>query len=624
MKLLIVESPTKATKIAKFLPSEWRVEASRGHLRDLPEKALGVDLKDEFALRYELLADHRGTLTRLKKLAADADAVYLATDPDREGEAIAWHLAELLRHETQKIPIQRVTFNAVTQKAVTDALVTPRRIDLALVDAQVARRTLDRLVGYLVSPIACKKLDGRYSAGRVQSACLRLVVEREAEITGFTPTPYWTLEAHLEAGGQPFTARLSVIRETRAARWSQSAVEKVVEALRELTFIVAQVKSAEVSRHPLPPFTTSTLQQAASKALGLTPDRTMQLAQTLYEHGLITYMRTDAVFVAPEAQESARSLIESDYGVDYVPALPQVYVTKSAMAQEAHEAIRPTDVSVKTETLPEGGGRDLYALIWKRFVASQMRDARYAVSAALIIATQAPGKPFPVEFTAKGRTLVFDGFLKVYEEALDDGETRDDGQQLPALTNGQALALVTLTPSEHQAEPPPRFTDASLVAALEQRGIGRPSTYAGMVRLLRDRGYVKADGKRLMPTESGIKLNEFLTASFPDVFAPEFTAKFESQLDQIVTGKSERLTVLNAFWLAFYPLYKPLADQYAPQAKPTAKPPLKVLGKCPKCGGDLVERHSKHGVFAGCVNFPKCKGRPVPATFAPASRKGGR
>jgi len=620
MNLLIVESPTKAAKIAKFLSGDWRVEASRGHLRDLPEKALGVDLKHEFTLEYQVLPDHRGTLSRLKKLAATANAVYLATDPDREGEAIAWYLAELLKHETQKLPVHRVTFNAVTQKAVTEALAAPRRIDLALVDAQIARRTLDRLVGYLVSPLACKKLDGRYSAGRVQSACLRLVVEREQEIATFQPTRYWRLQAMLQVDGAPFTAYLSAVRDTRAAHWPQAVVEKVAGLLKEAVFTVAQIKGAEVTRHPLPPFSTSSLQQAASKALGLTPDRTMQLAQSLYEHGLITYMRTDAVFVAPEAQDAAQTLIESQYGLRYVPALPQVYTTNNATAQEAHEAIRPTDVTLRVETLPAGAGRDLYALIWKRFVSSQMSDARYAVQAAQISAMQAPDKPYPVEFMAKGRTLIFDGFLKVYEEAPDAGETRNEDQPLPALTNGQTLPLTSLTPSEHATEPPPRFTDASLIAALEQHGIGRPSTYAGMIRLLGESGYVKVEGNRLIPTEAGLTLNAFLSASFPEVFAPDFTAKFETQLDQITTGKAERLTVLSNFWLAFYPLYKPLADQYAPQAKPAPKAPLKVLGKCPKCGGDLVERQTKQGVFAGCIHFPKCKGRPAPVAFGPADR----
>jgi len=424
----------------------------------------------------------------------------------------------------------------------------------------------------------------------------------------------------LQVGGVPFTAHLSAVYETRAVRWPQAVVVKVAGSLKNAPFTVGQVKGAVVTRHPLPPFSTSSMQQAASKALGLTPDRTMQLAQLLYEHGLITYMRTDAVFVAPEAQDAARTLIESAYGAQYVPALPQAYKTTNATAQEAHEAIRPTDITLHTETLPEGARRDLYALIWKRFISSQMSDARYAVQAAQISAIQAPDKPYPVEFMAKGRTLIFDGFLRVYEEAPDAGETRDDGQPLPALANGQALTLTSLTPMEHATEPPSRFTDASLIAALEQHGIGRPSTYAGMIRLLRDRGYVKAEGKRLTPTEAGLTLNTFLTSSFPEVFAPEFTAKFETQLDQITTGKAERLTVLSNFWLAFYPLYKPLADQYAPQAKPAPKAPLKVLGKCPKCGGDLVERQTKQGVFTGCIRFPKCKGRPAPVAFGPADR----
>ena len=582
MKLLIVESPTKAVKIAAMLGAEWRVEASRGHLRDLPETALGVDLKHEFALDYHILPDHRGTLARLKKLAAQADAIYLATDPDREGEAIAWHLAELLKVNTDKARLYRATFNAITPAAVLAGIASPRRVDLALVDAQQTRRTLDRLVGYLISPLACKKLDGRYSAGRVQSACLRLVVEREREIVAFKPVPYWTLDANLETDGVPITARLSAVRDFRTVRWPQAVVEKLAEALLDATFTVAQAQESDAARRPAPPFTTATLQQAASKALRLTPDRTMQLAQTLYEHGLITYMRTDAVYVAPEAQTEARAFITNEYGAAYIPAVPQAYATHSASAQEAHEAIRPTDVARRADTLPDGDGRELYALIWRRFVASQMSDARYTVRAALIHAAKNADTPHPVQFTARGRTLVFDGFLKVYEEPLDDGETRSTGETLPVLANGQALKFIALVTAEHATEPPQRYTEAALVADLERYGIGRPSTYAGMVRLIRDKGYVSVDKRRLVPTPTGTMLNDFLTQAFPILFETDFTAKLESQLDQIADGKSQRLDVLTNFWQTFQALYRPLAEQFLPAKERRSQTAIESCRRVPE------------------------------------------
>jgi len=617
MKLLIVESPTKVVKIAAMLGPEWRVEASRGHLRDLPEAALGVDLTHDFALAYQLLPDHRGTLARLKKLAAQAETVYLATDPDREGKAIAWHLAELLKTAVDKSRLYRVTFNAITPAAVLAGIASPRRIDLALVDAQQTRRTLDRLVGYLVSPLACQKLNGRYSAGRVQSACLRLVVERERAITAFKPVPYWTLDANLQAEGVTFAARLSAVRDFRTTHWPQAVVEKLAEALLEATFTVAQAQVVESARRPAPPFTTATLQQAASKALQLSPDRTMQLAQTLYEHGLITYMRTDAVSVAPEAQNEARTFIGGEYGAAYVPALPQVYTTHNISAQEAHEAIRPTAVTYRADTLPDGAGRDVYALIWQRFVASQMSDARYTARAALIHAAKTPETQHPVQFVARGRTLAFDGFLKVYEEPLDEGETREASDALPALTKGQALNFVALVTAEHTPEPPQRYTEAALVAALERSDIGRPSTYAGMVRLIRDKGYVTVEKRRLTPTAAGITLNDFLSETFPSIFETGFTAKLERQLDQIAVGSAKRLEVLSRFWQTFEPAYRVLAQ---PFTHPEQSTPPKVVGVCPKCGGDLIERQGKQGVFAGCVNFPKCKGRPTPVTFLPVQK----
>ncbi|MHB8625969.1 MAG: type I DNA topoisomerase [Aggregatilineales bacterium] len=621
MKLLIVESSTKAHQIAAFLDNDWRVEASRGQLRDLPETDLGVDVKHNFTLDYKLLADHRGTLVRLKKLAGEASAVYLATDPDREGEGIAWHLAELLKSELHESAVYRVTVNAITPAAVMAGIAAPRQIDQARVDAQQARRTLDRLIGYLVSPLACQKLNGRYSAGRLPSACLRLVIDREYEITAFKAIAYWILDAQLTVNGEAFTARLNTVREFRTMHWPQGVVKQLVDALHEATFTVADVKRAEAARQPAPPFTTATLQQAASKALHLTPDQTMQAAQYLYERGYITFMRTDAVFVPPEAQVAARSLIHSEFGPLYVPSRTQMYSTSRTSAEEVSEAIRPTDVTRRPETLVAATGRDLYTLIWKRFVASQMGDARYLVTAATLHATKNAEARHPAQFLARSSSLLFDGFLKVYEEPLDESESRPVTTTLPALAVGQVLKLEKLSPIKQTTEPPSRYTDAGLIAALEAKGIGRPSTYASMVRLLRDKGYVKVDGRRLAPTAAGTALNDFLAATFPTLFGLDFTAKFEAKLDQVAASTAARGPVLSEFWKEFEAEYRPLAEQFGP-AVPT-KAAAKVLGICPKCGGNLVERRSKSGVFAGCANFPHCKGRAELLTFI-ATRKGAK
>jgi DNA topoisomerase-1 len=621
MKLLIVESPTKATRIATFMGKEWQVEASRGHLRDLPENDLGVDIKNDFALNYQLLADHRGTLIRLKKLVAEAEAVYLATDPDREGEAVAWHLAELLKTALRKTPVYRVRFNAITQSAIFAGIESAGQIDQALVEAQQARRTLDRLVGYLVSPLVRQKLNGRYSAGRVQSACLRLIVEREEAIKDFTDSAYWTVDAKFNVNDLAFSARLSGLRDFRTTRWPQTVIKPLGDGLREATFTVAEFNQRDITRRPLPPFITSTLQQAASKAFHFSPDQTMQLAQSLYERGLITYMRTDSVSVAPEGIEAARRFIESEYGAPYVPTLPQRYVPANDSAQEGHEAIRPTDITARPETLPSGDGRSLYLLIWKRFVASQMADARYNTQGATINASKKLDAHSQAQFTARGLNQLFDGFLRVYHEPLDDGEKPFINTALPTLTVGQDLKLAALVPMERKIDQPKRYTDASLVGVLEAEGIGRPSTYASTLRLLHDKGYVKSEDRRLAPTPAGTLLNAYLVAAFPALFESEFTAKLETQLDQIATGKTDRLAVLNEFWQAFSPRYESLTKQYlpAPSTKTSAKTP-KVLGVCPNCGANLIEHRSKSGVFASCEHFPKCKGRAPVMTFTAASK----
>ncbi|MBL8161303.1 MAG: type I DNA topoisomerase [Anaerolineae bacterium] len=552
MKLVIVESPAKSKKIAGFLGQGWRVEACLGHIRDLPEAELGVEVAADFRPTYEVLPGKGNVVKKLLKAIKDAEAVYVATDPDREGEAIAWHLLKLANIPKDK-PVYRALFHTITKDAVREAVAHPRALDINLVEAQQARRIVDRLVGYLASPLAAKALDGKFSAGRVQSICLRLVVEREREIETFTPETYWTLALKLLADGVEFTAKLHRVKGTDSAFKTREPLDKLVTLLQTAQVWVGKAGRSVKARNPLPPFTTSSLQQAASKGLGLSPDRTMSLAQTLYEQGWITYMRTDGVSIAPEAQEAARDYIAREHGADYLPPEPPTYTVKTANAQEAHEAIRPTDVNRLPQDV-DGDGAALYTLIWKRFVASQMSPALYTITGAVIYAGKAQGQPFPLEFRAQGRSLLFDGFLKVYEEPADEGETEDEHNgTLPLLKDNQLLKLVAPLVADHQTRAPARYTEAALVQALEQRGIGRPSTYASMVKTVKDKGYVKISQKRLVPTENGIALCDFLTAHFADVLAYDYTARLEDQLDRIAAGNTTRLEVLRAFWEGFNP-----------------------------------------------------------------------
>lgn len=552
MKLVIVESPAKSKKIAGFLGQGWRVEACLGHVRDLPEAELGVEVAADFRPTYAVLPGKGNVVKKLLKAIKDAEAVYVATDPDREGEAIAWHLLKLANVPKDK-PVYRALFHAITQDAVREAIANPRALDVNLVEAQQARRILDRLVGYLASPLAAKALDGKFSAGRVQSVCLRTVVEREREIETFTPETYWTLTLKLVADDAEFTAKLHRVKGADSAFKTREPLDKLVTLLQPAQMWVGKAGRSVKARNPLPTFTTSSLQQAASKGLGLSPDRTMALAQTLYEQGWITYMRTDGVSIAPEAQTAARDYIAREHGTDYLPPEPPTYTVKTANAQEAHEAIRPTDVNRLPKDM-EGDGAALYTLIWKRFVASQMSPALYTVTGAIIYAGKVQGQPFPMEFRAQGRSLLFDGFLKVYEEPADEGEQNDEeAGTLPPLKENQLLQLVAPQVEDHQTRSPARYTEAALVQALEQRGIGRPSTYASMVKTVKDKGYVKSVQKRLVPTENGIALCDFLTAHFADVLAYDYTARLEDQLDRIAAGNTTRLEVLRAFWEGFNP-----------------------------------------------------------------------
>jgi DNA topoisomerase-1 len=603
-KLFIVESVAKTSRIRQILGPGWRVEATRGHVRDLPQDRLGVEVNDDFRPLYEVVPRQANTVRKLIRLMHSAEAVYVACDPDREGEAIAWHVLQLAELPPDK-PVYRITFTSITESAVKAALAAPRPLDVNLVEAQQARRIVDRLVGYLVSPLACEALDGRYSAGRVQSACLRLVVERERQIAAFTPEPYWTLDARLGAEASEVTARVRTVKGQPVGRLSHEQVTALIGGLNSAVFWVGHARHEEQTRRPEPPFTTSTLQQAASSALGLSPARTMQIAQRLYEAGQITYLRTDGVEVAPEAQEAARRHIAASYGGDYIPNQPPLYQAKTQHAQEAHEAIRPADTARLPDQV-EGDGAALYSLIWRRFVASQMAPARYAVQVVEILAGKTHGQPYPLTFEAKGRTLAFDGFLKVYQELPDPDAETEVNASLPPLAEGAALRLLEWRPGEHHTKTPPRFTEASLVRELERLGIGRPSTYASMVQSLKERGYAESWDKRLVPTESGKTLCDFLVAHFPDLFAAPYTARLEDTLDAVARGAAPRLAVLRNFWADFTPLLGAGGQAAQQQAQARRQPPVPTGETCPVCGGDLVERSGKAGKFIGCMNYPGC------------------
>lgn len=551
MKLMIVESPAKSKKIAGYLGQGWQVVACLGHICDLPEAELGVEVAANFRPTYEILPGKSNLVKKLLKAIKEAEAVYVATDPDREGEAIAWHILKLASIPKEK-PVYRVMFHAITQETVMEAVAHPRALDMNLVEAQQARRIVDRLVGYLASPLAAKALDGKFSAGRVQSVCLKLVVEREREIESFIPESYWTLAIKLTANDEAFTAKLYQIKGADSTFKTREPLDKLVALLSQAQLWVGNTGRTVKARHPLPPFTTATLQQAASKGLGLSPEKTMILAQTLYEHGLITYMRTDGVSVAPEVQSAARDYITRKHGADYLPPETPTYTVKTANAQEAHEAIRPTDIThLQKDT--KGDGAALYELIWKRFIASQMAPALYTLTGAVIYAGKVQGQPFPMEFRAQGRSLLFDGLLNVNQDPADEGDEAEANVTLPMLTENQTLKLVTPQVEEHQTRAPVRYTEAALVQALEQRGIGRPSTYASMVKTVKDKGYVKLSQKRLVPTENGLRLCDFLTTHFSGVLAYDYTAQLEERLDQIAAGDSTRLNVLRGFWDGFQP-----------------------------------------------------------------------
>ena len=630
-KLVVVESPAKAKTIRGILGSGYRVLASMGHVRDLPRKSLGIDVDKGYRARWVIAPKKRDVVKRLKNAAQETDAVYLATDLDREGEAIAWHVLRLL-NLPKDVPVHRVIFHEITPAAIQTAFRQTKQLSKDLVEAQHTRRILDRLAGYKISPLLWRRIRGKkgLSAGRVQTVALRLVVDREREIEAFEPVEYWTIEALLAQQipePVPFLAQLFRIGNQKPDLKTRDDADQIVQALEEAVYWVESVKQQRKKQRPPPPFTTSTLQQAASRALRLPPKQTMEIAQQLYEGvalgdeghaGLITYMRTDSTFVAPEAQEAARQVIAQYFGEEYLPPHPPTFKTKVKSAQEAHEAIRPTDAQrTPKQVRPFLNAKQdaLYTLIWRRFVASQMAHAVYDVTTALIpTGDGSRERRLPYLFRARGRVQLFDGYLRVYEEKLDVGEAVEKEKPLPPLQPDEGLDLLELIPTQHWTKPPPRYTEASLIKEMERRGIGRPSTYANMVNLIQQRGYVRREKRVLFPTPLGFAVCDQLVEFFPKLFDYGFTAEMEQALDEIANGRHGRLATLEQFWLDLEPaLLKARAEMpvltleaHAEGTRGVSK--SETTGEeCPECGGALVKRSGRYGPFIGCASYPKCR-----------------
>jgi DNA topoisomerase-1 len=633
MNIVVVESPAKAKTINKYLGSGYEVLASFGHVRDLPAKDGSVDPDAEFRMLWEVDAKSAKRLNDIAKAVKNADKLILATDPDREGEAISWHVLEVLKQKRAlgKQPVERVVFNAITKQAVTEAMRHPRTIDAALVDAYLARRALDYLVGFTLSPVLWRKLPGARSAGRVQSVALRLVCDRELEIEKFVPREYWSLAAILATPrGESFEARLVGADGKRIQRLdigTGAEAEAFKQALESARFQVASVEAKPQRRSPPPPFTTSTLQQEASRKLGFAPAHTMRLAQRLYEGveaggesaGLITYMRTDGVQIADEAIAAIRTLIGGDFGQNYLPSAPRQYQTKSKNAQEAHEAIRPTDAARRPRDVArylEPDQARLYELIWLRTVASQTEAAELERTTAEITA-RVNGRV--LDLRATGTVVKFDGFLKLYHEDQDDPEEDEDSRRLPAMSAGEVLTKEKIDASQHFTEPPPRYSEASLVKRMEELGIGRPSTYASTLQVLRDRGYVRIEKKRLIPEDKGRVVVAFLESFFARYVEYDFTAALEEQLDRISNNEIDWKAVLTDFWRDFIAAVDDIKDLQVREVLdalnevlgPHIFPPREDGGdprQCPTCGtGQLSLKVGKFGAFIGCSNYPDCR-----------------
>ncbi len=606
--LVIVESPSKANTIKGYLGSGYKVLASKGHVRDLPKSTLGVDIEAGFEPNYITIRGKGDVISALKKEAKKADIVYLATDPDREGEAISWHLAYALDLPAEKV--RRVAFHEITKSAVKNAIKNPGSINLSLVDSQQARRILDRIVGYQISPLLWKKVKSGLSAGRVQSVATRLVVDREQEIRDFKSEEYWTIEAALLSSEQKeFVARFFGRGAKKTELHSQEEADAVLNATQNAPFVVRSVKKTQKTRHPAPPFTTSQLQQEAFRRLSFQSQRTMRVAQELYEgvslgkrggHGLITYMRTDSLRVSAEAQAAARDYIAARYGADFVPEKTPFYKSKNS-AQDAHEAIRPTDLTLTPESIKESLSSEqfkLYKLIFDRFVASQMANAVLDVTAVDIDSAG-------YTFRAAGEVVRFKGFLSAYSDEQDEESKKSRATRLPVLAEGELLTLKALTPEQNFTQPPARYTEGTLVRAMEEMGIGRPSTYAPTIATILARGYVSRVGKFLAPSALGEVTNEWMVRCFAPIIDYKFTADMEENLDSIADGKIDYKKVLSDFYGEFSTLLTAAEEQQRQER--ISAPPVELDITCDKCGATMVLKHGRFGAFAACPNYPECK-----------------
>ncbi len=623
MPVVVVESPAKAKTINSYLGPDYTVLASFGHIRDLPAKDGSVDTENGFEMTWEVGNDSRKHLKAIADALKEDNALILATDPDREGEAISWHLEDALRKRRaikSDTPVSRVVFNAITKSAVTQAMANPREVDTPLVDAYLARRALDYLVGFNLSPVLWRKLPGARSAGRVQSVCLRLIVEREMEIEAFNPQEYWSVKALLKSPrGKEFEARLVNLAGKKLDKYdieNETKAELAVQAVRSRDLYIESVEAKPAARNPSAPFMTSTLQQEASRKFGMGARQTMSAAQRLYEAGHITYMRTDGIDMAPEAVMATREAIENRYGKEYLPSSPRMYKNKAKNAQEAHECIRPTNASKDAASLKltDADQRKLYDLIWKRTIACQMAAAKLERTTVEIMS-----KDGQVGLRANGQVVLFDGFLKVYEEGRDDTSNDGEDRLLPQLMQGEGVEKRAITPEQHFTQPPARYTEATLVKKMEELGIGRPSTYASIVTTIQEREYVRKDQNRLIPEDKGRIVTIFLLNFFKQYVEYDFTAALEDQLDHISAGDADYKDVLSKFWrdfsaaisetsdLRISEVLDVLDDALAPQLYPPREDGSDPR-TCPLCGaGQLHLKTSRTGGFVGCGNYPECR-----------------
>ena len=606
MKLVVIEAPAKRETLKKYLGPGYEVFATKGHIRDLPVKSFAIDINNNFEPHYENKPDKKELINELKHKADKADQVLIATDPDREGEAISWHIAHVLGLDPNKKC--RIQFNEISKNAVLKALDNPRAIDLNLVNAQQARRVMDRIVGYKLSPIISKKVAPKLSAGRVQSVALKLVVDREKEIENFKPEEYWTVTAFHEKDKIAFKSTLQTYKNKKIKIANKEEVEKALSVIKQSDFIVSSVKKSKTKSHAPAPFTTSTMQQDALNKLGMSLKRTTQSAQELYEGvevkgegkiALITYIRTDSTRVSEDAQKACRQFIEEKYGKNYLPAKPNIYVTKKN-AQDAHEAIRPISMQITPEMVQDSLSKDnykLYKLIYERFLASQMNEAEYSNTVISIDASD-------YGFKANGKILEFPGYTAVYKEFVDeDKDKKQDASKLPQIEENEKLEVKDIKEEQKFTKPPVRYTEASLVKAMEEKGIGRPATYAATVTILTARNYAEKEGKYLVPTELGRKITEYLEKFFSGVINVKFTAHMENRLDDIAEDKDDWHDVINSFWNGF----KGLLEKADSSSVSMKSEPIETDVVCDKCGHKMLLREGRFGKFLGCSNFPKCK-----------------